>query len=133
MAAAIARHHLAVRGVDGDYDVASAGIAAGEGGPTTPEAVHAVRKLGIDFEGTTSSPLTQALLDEAATIYTLTAGHRDAILRAAPHVADRLDLLDPDGHDIPDPIGYPQDVYDETAAIIQTLIARRLDEILTTA
>lgn len=133
MAEAIANAELETRGVKDDYAVASAGIAAAPGNPTTLEAVQAVRTLGIDFQGTTSTPLTQELLDAAVTIYTLTHSHKDAILNAAPNIADRIDLLDPEGNDVPDPIGHPQHIYDETAERIQQLVIERLDEILATA
>lgn len=130
MAEAIAVAELHRRGVSEEFAVRSAGIAAAEGNPTTLEAVQAVRSLGIDFAGTRSTPLTQELVDSAVTIYTLTSSHRDAILRATPQIADRIDLLDPDGSDVPDPIGHPQPVYDQTAERIQELVLTRLDQIL---
>ncbi|MCB9846029.1 MAG: Sua5/YciO/YrdC/YwlC family protein [Phycisphaeraceae bacterium] len=127
MAAAIARD-LVAKGGDGiPTEVVSAGVAAGRGSPATPEAIEAVREVGGDLEDHRSRPLTVEMLREADVVYAMTSAHLDAVLEMDSHAEARL--LDPDGGDVPDPIGLPASVYRETAARLRDLIARRLEEI----
>lgn len=128
MAAAIARRMLDERPMPGGgtVRVESAGVAASSGASATPEAVVAARALGADASGHASQPLTRDLLDRASVVFTLTAGHKQAVDHAAPDAAPRVQTLDAEGRDVPDPIGSPQDVYDETALVIASLIERRL-------
>lgn len=110
--------------------VLSAGISAGEGLPATPEAVEAVRRLGASMPAHRSTMLTRELIDQAGAIYCMTADHARMVLQAAPDAADRVFLLDPDGQDIPDPLGGPPHLYDETAQRIRGLVERRLQELV---
>lgn len=132
MAAAIARHALdsprgPARGLS--VTVRSAGAFAGPGAPATPEGVEALRAMGIEMGAHRSTPLTRALVSRADAIYAMTAAHLDAVVRLAPEARDRVFLLDPGGEDIPDPIGGPRSLYDETAARLKRAIDARLDEL----
>ncbi len=133
MAEAIARQKIAERGeaFGGGVPtrVASAGAFAGEGVPATPEAVDAVREMNVEMPAHASRGLTRAMLDEADVIFALTSSHLDAVLVINPDVADRVMLLDPDGGDVPDPIGFPAEVYRETARLIAKLVDLRLDQL----
>ena len=112
----------------GDITVASAGVAATEGNPATPEAAAAARTVGANINQHSSKPLTRQLADNADVIFVLTKGHLDA-LRSLGHEAERkAQLLDPEGNDIPDPIGLPQDIYNQTARTLNAIIARRLED-----
>ncbi len=129
MAEAIARSKLLLRGSGAPaVEILSAGAMAGQGAPASPEAVRAVRAMGASLDGHASSPLTPELLGRADIIFGLTHAHLDAITRIDPTAADRVYLLDPEGRDIPDPIGQPQQVYDQTAHTIDALIDRRFRE-----
>lgn len=134
MAAAIARHMVGARAAGEDERVAvrvlSAGTFAGSGQPATREAVRALGKMGIDIGPHRSTPLTREMLGGADAIYAMTASHLDSILRMDPSSRDRVYLLDEEGADIPDPIGGPQDLYDDTAGWMKRAIEARLDEIL---
>ncbi len=96
----------------------SAGVAAGNGAPATPEAVAAMRELGIDISGHRSRALTRELAAAADLILALTADHRREIVRRFPAAAGKVHLLDSFGpgpaQDVPDPIGLPADVYRHT-------------------
>ncbi|MFG0295536.1 MAG: Sua5/YciO/YrdC/YwlC family protein [Maioricimonas sp. JB045] len=92
---------LAERG----YIVASAGISARPGMPAAPEAVQLLARDHVDLSGHASQPLTEQLLLQADRIWTMTAGHRMAILGSYPHLSDRVQLLSGAGKDISDPIG----------------------------
>lgn len=91
--------------------VASAGIAAGYGMAASPESVDLLDARGIDIQMHESQPLTARLLNHADFVYTMTRGHRNAILSQRPELADRVQVLAPDGSDVPDPIGGGMDEY----------------------
>ena len=107
--------------------VVSAGVAAGEGAPMTPEAADALRSLGIDPGRHRSRALTPETLRRADVVYAMTRSHLRALDRDRPDA--RADLLDPAGSDIPDPIGGPPEVYRETARRLRDLLAQRLDDL----
>ncbi|MFG0274445.1 MAG: low molecular weight protein arginine phosphatase [Phycisphaerales bacterium] len=109
--------------------VGSAGVFAGSGAPPTPEAVRAVESLGASMPKRASRPLSPDLLEAARAIYCMTADHARAVVSLAPHVADRVFVLDPSGEDVPDPLGGPQSLYDETGRRIRELVRTRLEEL----
>lgn len=112
MAEALCREMLAKRLdvppdelADHGFFVASAGVAAGYGSPASPESVTLMRGDGIDLTGHESQPLSERLLNHADFVYTMTRGHRSAVLAHRPDLEDRVQVLSRDGSDIPDPIG----------------------------
>jgi protein-tyrosine-phosphatase len=128
MAAAIANAELALRARGGAV-AESAGLSAHNGAPMTAEAQTALAALAIR----TATPhfsrrITQELIDAADVIYTMTAAHRDSLIRVFPTAAAKSYALDPAG-DIADPIGHPADVYDATAARLRELVRVRFDEL----
>ncbi|MEM9883773.1 MAG: Sua5/YciO/YrdC/YwlC family protein, partial [Planctomycetota bacterium] len=82
MAEVIARD--ALRGKP-EVHIGSAGVYAGEGQPASPEAVEAVRPLGLDLSAHRSRPLTADLIASADFVFTMTESHRRAVLAQAPH------------------------------------------------
>ena len=131
MAEAIARatvRRTAGSGSGNDVRFVSSGVFAGAGSPATPEAVNAVAKLGADLSGHRSQPITQALIDSATSIWCMTAGHADRVIAMDPTARDRVELLDPSGADIDDPIGGSQEIYDHVARRIEAIIEARLAE-----
>lgn len=96
---------------DRGYLVVSAGLAAQQGSPASPESVEAVRGMGVDLVSHSSQPLTSDLLDQSDYVFTMTQGHLDSILIARPDAADRVRLLSQDNQDVPDPMGGTQDDY----------------------
>lgn len=132
MAAAIANDELARRRTPGGVPTVatSAGVAAPFGAPATPEAVDALRAMGVRTPARHESrPLTREDVDEADAVYVMTESHLRAVLGLAPDVADRVRLLDPDGGDVPDPIGAGREAYHETAERLRAMIVRRLNEL----
>ncbi|MCW5768372.1 MAG: Sua5/YciO/YrdC/YwlC family protein [Phycisphaeraceae bacterium] len=107
--------------------VGSAGTSAGPG-PATREAVEAAHIMGLDLSAHRSRPLTRQLIDDADEIYTMTASHARAVVAIAPAAAHKVRVLDPDGRDVPDPIGSPLDEYRRVASEIERMIQRRLAE-----
>ncbi len=107
-------------------NIFSAGTSAADGFPATPEAVEAVRRLGFEMPEHSSTPLTPEMIAGADVVFGLTQSHVDAIRSLHPESGHKIQLLDPAGNDVPDPIGYPQNVYDDTARVILEAIRARL-------
>jgi len=135
MAEMIARHELAARlNITPDqleqtgWSIGSAGAFASAGAPATPEAVAAVRSLGIAPTAHRARPLTAELANHAETIFCMTESHRAAIESVAPQAAGKVQLLDPAG-DIDDPIGSDAAVYQRVAQRIQQAVRQRLDQL----
>jgi hypothetical protein len=53
-----------------------------------------------------------------------------AVLAADPTAVGKVSTLDPEGADVPDPIGGPAEVYSRTAERIRSLVQRRIEELL---
>lgn len=108
------------------FYVASAGTSAAFGMSASPESVDLLRARGIDISMHASQPLTDRLLNQADFVYTMTRGHRRAILTERPDLEARVQLLASEGSDVPDPIGGGIEEYDRC----QRAIERYLDQIL---
>lgn len=127
MAEAIARQLLEREGAAGELvGTSSAGVSAGGGAPATPETRSALERLGIGAIDHRSRRVTRAMIDESEAVYAMCAAHRDAMLAIAPGARDKIELLDPDGADIDDPIGMGQTAYDRTAERLLRLVRDRL-------
>lgn len=100
------------------YDVSSAGLAATSGAPAAPESVEICAERGVDLSAHASQPLTEALLIQADRLYTMTAGHREAILSRYPELSDRVQILSRGGEDVTDPIGCGRAAYERSYAEI---------------
>ena len=104
----------------------SAGVGAWDGSPATPEAVEAMREIGVDLSGHRSRALSKKQVEEAAVILAMTEGHRREIERRFPEAAEKTFLVHGFGlgeaKDVADPVGYPVDVYRHTRGeLIQAL------------
>jgi len=131
MAAAIARH-LATPSPGLTTRFLSAGTAADDGSPATQETIAAVESVGIDsvsLQSHRSHELTRQMLAEAEVVFAMTASHARAAASIDPSAAGKIRLLDPEGRDVPDPIGGTQEVYTRTAERLKDLIQRRLREL----
>ena len=133
MAEALFRQMLATRiGCNPDelpdhgYFVSSAGIAASYGSPASPESATLAAERGASLDAHESQPLTERLLNHADFVYTMTRGHRQAIVTRRPEVADRVWVLAGDGGDIPDPIGGGMDEYERCRDAIEKHLSRIL-------
>mgnify|MGYP000955016162 CR=1 FL=1 len=129
MAQAIARDEFikdASRGKGRAVRVESAGVSAGTGHGMTPEARQALEELGVDPGRHRSQALTRELVEAAVAVYTMTAAHRARVLEVAPGAAAKVQVLDPSGKDIPDPIGGPLEAYRACAERLRTLVRERL-------
>ncbi len=111
--------------------VGSAGVGASDGKPPSPEALRALRGMGIDHAGS-SKPLSREMIEKADLILCMTRQHFEAARRLVadrPALKDRIQLLDPAG-DIADPIGMGQEAYDDLARHFAELIPSRISAML---
>jgi protein-tyrosine phosphatase len=115
--------------VDRGYMAASAGVAAGPGGPASPESVAILRDRGVDLRVHESQPVTAQLLSQADHIFTMTRGHRELLVREFPDVEPRVRLLARDGADVIDPIGAGVEEYQHCAEQIERYLKDIVAEI----
>lgn len=135
MAEAICKHLLAERlackpeelGRKG-FEVRSAGVSAGHGYPASSESIEALEQIGELLNSHGSQMVSDELLMTADLIFAMTHGHRELLLMEFPELADRVELLDPDELDIPDPYGQSISVYRMTAQSIREALDLRLNE-----
>lgn len=99
--------------------VLSAGVAANEGSMASQQAVEVMEARGLDLNDHLSRPLSDAIVDRADLILTMTRGHRAAILAAWPDRAEQVRTLRRDGGDIADPVGSSVEVYEQCASQIE--------------
>lgn len=109
--------------------IASAGVAAVPGCAASIEAVEVLQDRGLDISKHESQPLTDKLVRHADLIFTMTGGHRHAILRRWPEASSRTFTLRPDGGDINDPIGGPKELYRECADQVERALRERMQSV----
>jgi L-threonylcarbamoyladenylate synthase len=110
--------------------VQSAGLAATMGAAASPDAVAVVRDCGADLSGHQSRRLTLEQLMLADHVFAMTESHRWALAGADVPELPEVQLLSPDGDDVPDPIGADPQVYRACAEAILGHLQRRLPEIV---
>ncbi|MEZ6194877.1 MAG: Sua5/YciO/YrdC/YwlC family protein [Planctomycetota bacterium] len=113
---------------DERWEVLSAGMAALPGQPATRLAVETVARQGGDISRHRTRPVTADLVSRMDRILCMTRAHLEHLVYAIPEVADRAELLDPDGADVIDPFGGGPEDYAACAENIARLIRRRLEE-----
>lgn len=114
---------------DHGVTVASAGIAAMNGGRPAPEAIQIAGERNLDLRGHESQALTDSLVKYADVILTMTRGHREAILAQWPDAARRTHVLCRDNTDVSDPIGGPPEMYRSCAQQIDEQLSSWIDEL----
>jgi protein-tyrosine phosphatase len=134
MSEALARHILSEKLGVSDLElehrgisVISAGSFAMPGARATPQAVLAVKELGVDLSHHRSRPLTVELIHQADMIYTMSRSHAFQVMALVPSSTAKVATLDPAG-DIDDPIGSDVHTYQVLAGQLVKLIEKRLNE-----
>ena len=137
MAEGLFRH--AVKG-RGDYRVFSAGVGAIDGQAPSPNAVRAMKEIGIEIGHQRSRMLTGELVNQADYIFGMTHSHVDSVILLYPQAAEKTFLLrefdetlDIYEKDISDPIGGSFDIYCNCRDQIEQGIASMLAFIEQTA
>ena len=111
------------------FTVESMGVAAGHGSPASRLAVQVLKELGVDLSAHRSRAALSRDLLAFDRIYCMTREHREALaLALPPGKTDHIELLDPSGSDVPDPIGGTRDDYAQALARIRVAIEARLTD-----
>jgi L-threonylcarbamoyladenylate synthase len=111
------------------FHFASMGVAASPGARPATHAVDVLARDQIDISEHASRPAMPAEVESLDRVYALSHRHLEALQGLVPPGGARhCELLDPDGDEVPDPIGGPLEEYERTAAAIRRLIERRLPE-----
>lgn len=114
---------------DFGFEVRSMGVAANVGEPASRHAVAVLREAGIEFSSHRARAAQSMNLAGFERIYCMTRSHRAALLGSLPpgHPV-AVELLDPEGRDVPDPIGGSVDDYRRTAVAIERALKKRIEE-----
>ena len=108
------------------YVVSSSGTATAGGSRLSSGAQEAASRAGLDIADHRSQPATRALLKDADHIFVMTGVHLADVRDTCPEAADKAELLDPDGHEVPDPIGLPADQFETIIAQMRRSIGKRV-------
>jgi protein-tyrosine phosphatase len=111
------------------YRFLSAGTAAGHGGAASEESEQAVKKYGADLSRHSSRPVTVGMVEEADRVWVMTQRHKKILLEWMAEHSGKIDLLDPTGREVDDPIGGTPEFYREVACRIHEGLVQRLKEI----
>ena len=129
MAQAIAQHLLMGDPPSGvKVHVQSAGLSAHAGEPANKETAQALAALGVDPLRHRAQLLTREMLESATVVYAMTQSHMRQVRLLSGSA--RVELLDPAGKDVADPIGQGPEVYRQTAVALQELVRARLRELV---
>jgi len=109
--------------------VMSAGLGAAPGLRASEEAVDLLAPRGVDLNAHRSQPLRVELVRAADLVLTMTDNHRRAVIAGLPEAEQKAELLDPDGEDIPDPMGAGIDAYREALSRIERALSRRVERL----
>ena len=134
LAEALTKLRLATAlGVDSDsigdfgFGVSSMGVFASPGAPAAEHSVAIMKERGYDLSKHSARLATEELVRSFDRVYGLTDSHVHALQSVLPAKARRrVELLDPDGYGVPDPIGGSLAQYEECAQIIDAAIEKRI-------
>jgi protein-tyrosine phosphatase len=109
------------------YKTLSAGVMGVVGMPASPEAIAACAAKGIDIKAHKSRALSQQLVEECDFIFPMSRMHYERITALSAEAANRCALL-AENEEVPDPMGQPQQVYDNCAELIEKAVKKRIGE-----
>jgi tRNA threonylcarbamoyl adenosine modification protein (Sua5/YciO/YrdC/YwlC family) len=111
------------------FDVRSVGLNAMPGAEPSSLAVEVLREQSIDISAHRSRPASIDILSQCDRLYGMTQAHCEGLrLMVPPEQARRVELLDPSGSEIADPIGAGPDTYRRTCGQIHAALKRRAGE-----
>ncbi len=114
---------------DFGFEIRSMGVFAGTGAPASGHAFEVMEERGLDLDSHRSRPALPEDVRELDAVYCMTSSHVDTLRRALPPSRSRdVQHLDPEGGDIPDPIGGSRDTYRQCADLIARALEARIDE-----
>lgn len=136
LAEVLARRHAEALGVGERVRVRSAGTGAMPGFVASAGSATVASRHGLDLSEHRSSALTQDAVAESDLILGMSPGHVARARELAPEAevvllgswAHGLDGMD--GPSVPDPIGAPVEVYEETYRVLDELTRRAVERLV---
>lgn len=111
------------------YKVFSAGTMGITGSPASAEAIAACAAKGISIKAHKSRALSLELIEESDFIYAMGRVHCERVVNLCPESKNKCVLL-AENEEIPDPIGQPQESYNNCADLIEQAIKKRMSELV---
>ena len=115
------------------WRVESVGTWTKEGRPAVANTVKVIAERGIDISDHKTRPITHLPLSRFRLILTMEAGHKEAIQIEFPDIASRTYMLSEmidRKMNIKDPIGKPVEEFEKTAKVIEMILEKGFDRIL---
>jgi protein-tyrosine phosphatase len=110
------------------FRISSAGTAATAGAKVAEQLENAVKEAGFTLMGHLSQPVTIPMVEEADYVFTMTQAHINTLKEWCPESSEKIQLLDPEGSEIDDPLGGTLESYRDCIKKIQSCIMKRLKE-----
>lgn len=111
------------------YKIMSAGVMGTSGYPASAEAIVVCAAKGIDIKAHKSRALSKQLVEESDFIFAMCRMHQERITALGLEAADKCVLL-AENNDIADPIGQPQQFYNDCAGLIEESVKKRIGELV---
>lgn len=131
IAEGILRKELKERGLK-NISVSSCGICAGDGYPSTKEAVLAAKERGYDIQMHRSRCINREIVDNSDVIFCMESLHKKEVCKSLPGCEDRVFLLSElygKYKEIDDPIGGGLIVYRKVTREMERYVRRIADEL----
>ena len=109
--------------------VISAGVNAMPGSRASREAEQVIAERDLDISDHVSRAVDDKLVRFADHIWTMTRPHQEMMVKHWPDVAERIQVLDPGGTDLSDPIGGSPEDYRQCAERIDKFLELRMQDI----
>lgn len=125
MGEALLRNKIADAGLQGEWNVRSAGTWAVAAAAASEFSVAEMGDRGLDIRNHRSQPVTRALLEQTDLVLVMTKNQREMLRAEFPDQADRVFLFSALGgleFDIVDPVGQPRQEYAACACELETLV-----------
>ncbi len=114
---------------DSGFALQSMGVSASPGASAAKLAIEVLAEDGVDLADHRARTATLEEVLRLDRVYGMTRSHVDELRRLLPPGKDKhVQMLDPLGDDIPDPIGGGRAEYVSAAKLIRTAIEARLDD-----
>lgn len=133
MAEALLKAKIAAAHKEQEITVLSAGFA-GSGSVASPQAIEAMRRVGLDLTPHRSRQITPELIQAADLILTMTAAHKSFLLNVSKDAEGKTFTLGEysgDGGDVLDPFGQALPIYQACARQLADMIDkvwRKIDQ-----
>jgi protein-tyrosine phosphatase len=111
------------------YKVSSGGVMDTSGFPASAGSLAACATKGIDITAHRNKGLSKELIEESDFIFAMEPIHQERIIALNHEAADKCFLL-AGSQGIADPIGRPQELYNNCADMIEAAVKRRISELV---